>query len=191
MHVAGEADDADDVARFGVDLPGIRRMFEPFAELRVGVPRIRHRADEVLAVRALPHVAEQVNERLGRSAVEPRHARTIRLVILLPRHAELAGQPLGHGPGPRSPRALVGALSADHLDQLFGVVVLALLVDDVDDHIERCGVLRDKPPVGAGILRSEDDLSQDLDPVAGERLIRHCGEVVHRVHHGDEDLGRS
>ena len=111
-------------------------------------------------------------------------------MVLARRHAQLAGQPLRHRGGAFLPRALALLFSADDLDELFRVVVLALLVDDVHDDVERRGMLRHGTPVRPRVARHDHNLPLHGDAVAREGLGGHCREVVDRILHRDEHLGR-
>ena len=108
---------------------------------------------------------------------------------LVRRHAELAGQPLRDRTRPGGPRSFLLLLRAEDLDELLGVMVLTLLVDHVDDHVERRGVLGDGTPIGSIVARRHDDLSLEIDAVADKCLVRCRGEILNRILHAHENFG--
>src|SRR5258708_37586293 len=128
----------------------------------MGIARVWRRADEILAIGLPPHVAQQMDEGARGRAVVARHTRSIRLVVLPRRNSGSSGEPFHDGARPRGPRSVFLFLGSDDFHELFGVMVLALLVDDVHDHVERRGMLRDRTPVGPHVTRRENQLTLRL-----------------------------
>src|SRR3989442_12154626 len=107
---------------------------------------------------------------------------------LVRRHAELSGQPLRGRARAGGPRSFLLLFCAEDLDELLSVMVLTLLVDHVDDHVERRGVLGDGTPIRSIVARRHDDLSLEVDAVADKCLVRHRGEILNRILHAHEDF---